>query len=100
MFNILVAEDDNELRALFCKVLERNGYKPLPASDGQEALDILEREYVDLLICDVMMPNVDGFELTSMLRESKFNLPILIITAKGSLSDKSQGFASGAGKAN
>jgi DNA-binding response OmpR family regulator len=96
MFNILVAEDDTELRNLFCKVLERNGYKTFPASDGEEALDILEREYIDLLICDVMMPNIDGFELTVMLRESKFNLPILIITAKGSFSDKSQGFASGA----
>ncbi len=96
MFNILVAEDDSEMRTLFCKVLERGGYKPFPASDGEEALEIMDREYIDLLICDVMMPNVDGFELTQMLRDSKYNLPILMITAKGSFADKSQGFASGA----
>lgn len=96
MFNILVAEDDNEMRDLFCKVLERSGYKTFPAEDGEVALEILDKEYIDLLICDVMMPGVDGFELASMLRESKFNLPILMITAKGTLGDKSQGFSSGA----
>ncbi len=96
MFNILVAEDDNEMRTLFCKVLERSGYKAFPAVDGAEALEILDREYIDLLICDVMMPNVDGFELTEMLRESNYSLPILIITAKDSFYDKKQGFALGA----
>lgn len=96
MFNILVAEDDNEMRSLFCKVLERSGYKTFPAEDGEVALEILDKEYIDLLICDVMMPGVDGFELASMLRESKFNLPILMITAKGTFEDKSQGFSSGA----
>ncbi|MBE6648340.1 MAG: response regulator transcription factor [Ruminococcaceae bacterium] len=96
MFNILVAEDDNELRKLFCTVLEKNGYRTFPAVDGEDALMILDREYIDLLICDVMMPNVDGFELTQMLRDSKYNLPVLMITAKGSFADKSQGFASGA----
>ncbi len=96
MFNILVAEDDNEMRDLFCKVLERGGYKAFPAVDGEDALEILDREYIDLLICDVMMPNLDGFELAKMLRESEFNIPILMITAKGSFNDKSQGFASGA----
>ena len=96
MFNILVAEDDNELRKLFCTILERNGYKAFPAVDGDDALAVLDKEYIDLLICDVMMPNVDGFELTRMLRASKYNLPILMITAKGSFSDKSEGFASGA----
>lgn len=96
MFNILVAEDDAEMRTLFCKVLERGGYKAFPADDGEVALEILDREYIDLLICDIMMPNVDGFELASMLRESKYNLPILMITAKGSFADKSKGFSSGA----
>lgn len=96
MFNILVAEDDKELRKLFCTVLERNGYKAFPAVDGEDALEILDREYIDLLICDIMMPGVDGFELTQMLRESNFTIPVLMITAKGSFADKSQGFSSGA----
>ena len=96
MFNILVAEDDRELRKLFCTVLERNGYKAFPAVDGDEALEILDREYIDLLICDIMMPGVDGFELTKMLRESNYTIPVLMITAKGSFADKSQGFSSGA----
>lgn len=96
MFNILVAEDDSEMRTLFCKVLEHGGYKAFPASDGEEALDIMDREYIDLLICDVMMPNIDGFELAQALRDSRYNLPILMITAKGSFADKSQGFSSGA----
>ncbi len=96
MFNILVAEDDRELRKLFCTVLERNGYKAFPAVDGDDALEILDREYIDLLICDIMMPGIDGFELTKMLRESNFTIPILMITAKGSFADKSQGFSSGA----
>ncbi len=96
MFNILVAEDDKELRKLFCTVLERNGYKTFPAVDGEDALEILDREYIDLLICDIMMPGVDGFELTQMLRESNFTIPVLMITAKGSFADKSQGFSSGA----
>ena len=96
MFNILVAEDDRELRKLFCTVLEKNGYKAFPAVDGDDALEILDREYIDLLICDIMMPGVDGFELTKMLRDSNFTIPVLMITAKGSFADKSQGFSSGA----
>ena len=96
MFNILVAEDDSELRKLYCKVLEKNGYKAFPAVSGEDALDVLDREYIDLLICDVMMPDMDGIELTKALRESNYSLPILIITAKGSLSDKSIGFSAGA----
>ncbi|MBO7254066.1 MAG: response regulator, partial [Clostridia bacterium] len=57
MFNILVTEDDSELRNLYCKVLEKNGYKAFPAVSGEDALDVLDREYIDLLICDVMMPD-------------------------------------------
>ncbi len=96
MFNILVAEDDTSLRNLYCTVLERNGYKAFPASDGEEALKVLDSEYIDLLICDIMMPNLDGIELSSMIRESEYSMPILMITAKGTFADKSQGFASGA----
>ena len=56
MFRILVVEDDAELRQLFRRVLEKNGYEALEAADGQEALDVLDRQYIDLIISDIMMP--------------------------------------------
>jgi len=96
MFTILVAEDDEKLRRLICTVLDKNGYKALPAGDGEEALDILDREYVDLLVADIMMPRLDGYQLTSQLREAGYKLPILIVTAKDSFPDKKTGFQSGA----
>ena len=61
MFTILVAEDDRELRELFCTVLSENGYRPLEAGDGEEALKVMETEYVDLIISDIMMPHMDGY---------------------------------------
>ncbi|MBQ8025751.1 MAG: response regulator transcription factor [Oscillospiraceae bacterium] len=96
MFKILVAEDDAELRQLFCKVLTKNGYISIPAADGQEALDVLDREYVDLIVSDIMMPKIDGYELTKQLREAGIAVPILIITAKGSFRDMQLGFDFGA----
>lgn len=95
MFNILVVEDDSELRGLFCAVLTRNGYNALAAENGNDALDVLDREYVDLIISDIMMPGMDGFELTKTLREAQFNMPILMITAKDSFYDKKLGFSVG-----
>ena len=95
MFTILVAEDDLELQELFCMVLQDNGYRALAARDGEEALSILDNTYVDLLISDVMMPRLDGYELTRSLRDAGYQLPILMITPKESLSDKRQGFQSG-----
>jgi len=95
MLNILVVEDDNKLRQLFCTVLTRNGYRALSADDGEVALAILDKEYVDLIICDIMMPHMDGYELTRTLREANFNLPILMVTAKESFTDKQRGFLVG-----
>lgn len=92
MFTILVVEDDTSLRRLICATLERNGYHTLPVKDGIDALDTLDREHVDLIISDLMMPNMDGFELTSALREAKYEQPILIVTAKEGLEDKRKGF--------
>ena len=95
MFNILVVEDDSELRELFCTVLDENGYNAIPAKHGENALEILEKTYINLIISDVMMPKMNGYELTKALREVGYTTPILMITAKGSLLDKERGFEVG-----
>lgn len=96
MFKILVAEDDTDLRNLFCKTLKRNNYQPFGADNAQEALDILGKEYIDLIITDIMMPGIDGFEFIRQLRDAQIDLPVLIITAKGDILDKQTGFMAGA----
>lgn len=95
MFRILVAEDDGELRELFCRVLSRSGFSPVGACDGQEALEVLEREYIDLIVSDIMMPRLDGYALVRRLREAGDSTPVLMITAKDSFADMRQGFLSG-----
>ena len=83
MFQILIVEDDKELSQLFQKVLEKNGYQVKSASDGALALEILDKEYIDLIISDIMMPVMDGYELVSELRSAGYQIPVLMITAKG-----------------
>jgi len=95
MVKILVAEDDVSTRKLMCAILQSNGYEAVPASDGDEALDILDKQHIDLIIADIMMPNIDGFELTKQLRDANYNLPILMVTAKQTPEDKEQGFIVG-----
>ena len=95
MFRILVVEDDNELRQLFCRVLEKNGYEALEASDGQQALDTLDQSYIDLIISDIMIPVMDGYELVRSLREAEIHIPVLMITAKDAFDDMRRGFLSG-----
>ena len=95
MFKILIAEDDTELRQLFVKVLKKQGYELFPASDGKEALEILYREYIDLVITDIMMPVMDGYELVTEMRSAGLKMPVLMITAKSSFEDLQQGFLSG-----
>lgn len=95
MFQILVVEDDQELRDLFCVVLSDNGYHAIEATDGQQALDILENTYVDMIISDIMMPRMDGLAMTRALRDSGYQMPILMITAKESPMDKCAGFRAG-----
>jgi len=96
VFKILVIEDDADLQNLFCKTLQRSNYMAYGADNAQEAFDILENEYIDLIISDVMMPGINGFEFVRQLRESGSELPVLIITAKGDITDKQQGFMAGA----
>lgn len=95
MLKILIAEDDKELRLLFQRVLIKNGYTVKSVSNGKEALDCLEEDYYDLIISDIMMPIMDGYELARLLRESGSNTPILMITAKDAFDDMRLGFASG-----
>jgi DNA-binding response OmpR family regulator len=95
MFQILIAEDDAQLRQMFCRVLQRSGFTPIPVADGQEALEALEREVVDLIVSDIMMPRVDGYELVQALRESGIQIPVLMITAKDRFQDMQMGFLSG-----
>lgn len=95
MFNILVVDDNENIRKLMSTYLIGEGYKVYTASDGLEALDILDKEHIDLMIVDIMMPNKDGYTLTDELRTSNYNLPILMITAKESFEDKKRGFKVG-----
>lgn len=95
MARILVAEDDKNTNKLICAVLRRAGHEPLPAFDGQDALDVLDKNHVDLLISDVMMPRMSGFELTRALRDTGYDLPILMLTAKQGQEALREGFLIG-----
>lgn len=95
MFHILVVEDNSDMRELFCTVLSDSGYNTISAADGLEALEIMDREYIDLIVVDVMMPGMDGYELTKTLREAKMDLPILMVTAKDQFEDIQNGFRAG-----
>ena len=95
MFNIMIVEDDVNQRKLMSTVLEQYGYEVLLAGDGVEALDIMDKKHVDLIILDIMMPRMDGFELTETLRQSGCNIPILMVSAKQSPLDKRKGFIIG-----
>jgi two-component system, OmpR family, response regulator len=95
MFNILVVEDDQSLRELFCTVLSKNDFTYFEARDGKEAWDILEKQYIDLMISDIMMPNINGYELVKSMRENGYNMPVLMITAKDTFEDMQTGFHSG-----
>lgn len=94
-FKILIAEDDRELRQLFEHVLHKNGYLVTGVSNGREALQALEESYFDLIISDIMMPEMDGYALVESLREAGHHLPVMMITAKTSFDDMRQGFLSG-----
>lgn len=96
MFTILVVEDNEDMRELFCTVLSDRGYRCLPAADGLEALEIMDRAYVDLIVADVMMPGMDGYALTQAVRDAHMELPILMVTAKDQFDDLQRGFRAGA----
>ena len=91
MFNILVIEDNKNMRKLICATLKQNGYSTFEAEDGEVGLDVLDTTHIDLIICDIMMPNMDGYEFTETLRDGHCEIPIIIVTAKEQLEDKKKG---------
>lgn len=95
MFNILVCDDDKHTRMLLRTILEKAGYSTLEAEDGLEAVKILEENNIDLVVLDVMMPRMDGYEFTSRVRENNNNIPILMVTAKHTPPDEKKGFIAG-----
>ena len=95
MFRILVADDDKNTRRLLRAVLEEENYTVFTAENGKEALEVLDREHIDLAVVDIMMPQMDGYEFTSFLRENDNNLPILMISAKQLPADRRKGFLVG-----
>ena len=95
MLKILVVEDDTNSRKLMRAVLKQNGFETYGAEDGIIALKLMEQQHFDLVVLDLMMPNMDGYELTRQLRLSWENLPILMVTAKQEPNDKRKGFLVG-----
>lgn len=95
MLKILIAEDDQELRQLFSHVLVKNGYQVKGVSNGLEALTELDGDYYDLIISDIMMPVMDGFELVRQLRAGGSQTPVMMITARDAFDDMRMGFQSG-----
>lgn len=95
MFRILVVDDDANTRKLRAAVLKQYGYEPILASDGKEALEVLDKYQVDLILIDIVMPNMDGFEFTELIRSSGIKIPIIIISAKIGSEDKKKGFRLG-----
>ena len=95
MFHILVAEDDKNTRRYFQAVLEEANYTVTTAENGAQALEILGREHIDLIVLDVMMPEMYGYELTKELRDVQDTIPILMVSAKQLPADKKKGFLVG-----
>ncbi|AIQ42804.1 response regulator transcription factor [Paenibacillus sp. FSL R7-0297] len=95
MIKILVVEDDKHVRKLMNAVLKREGYDVVTAENGREALEVLEVQHIDLIILDIMMPEMDGYEFAEELKEADNRIPILMATAKQLPEDKKKGFRLG-----
>ncbi|GAA0594143.1 response regulator transcription factor [Virgibacillus siamensis] len=94
MVSILITDDDPHIRELLRFYLHKEGYRVLEAADGQRALSVLEAESVQLAIVDIMMPNIDGYELCAEIRQT-YDIPVIMLTAKGELTDKEKGYTAG-----
>ncbi|MDD5827994.1 MAG: response regulator transcription factor [Lachnospira sp.] len=95
MINILVVDDDKNTRLLMKAVLESENYSVYTAKEGKEALDVMDKNHIDLAVVDIMMPGMDGYEFTKILRESDEKLPILMVSAKQLSNDRKKGFMVG-----
>lgn len=95
MFQILVVEDDRNMRKFMEAVLRSEGFQPVLAENGEQALNILDTQHIDLMVTDIMMPGIDGYTLTEELRDSGWQLPILMVTARDTVKDRRRGFLVG-----
>ena len=95
MFHILVVDDDKNTRRLLKAVLEIEKYTVFTAENGEDALEVMDKEHIDLAVLDIMMPKMDGYAFTKLLREGNNNLPILMVSAKQLPDDKRKGFLVG-----
>lgn len=95
MFAILVVEDDKTLNKMICAKLKQEAFHVFSAFDGEEAIRILDGEHIDLIISDIMMPNMNGYDLVEELRHARYEVPVLMITAKDQIEDMEKGFAAG-----
>ena len=95
MFHILVVDDDKNIRMLYRAVLEEANYTVFTAEDGEAALRLLDQHHIDLVVLDIMMPKMDGYEFTKTLREGNSSLPVLMVSAKQLPADKKKGFLVG-----
>jgi len=96
LVNILIVDDNEKIRKLMEIYLKREGYNILHAQNGEIALTVLDINSVDLIVADIMMPEMDGYELTRSLRDANYNMPILMVTTKDTFLDKKKGFDLGA----
>ena len=96
MFNILVIEDNKNMRKLICATLKQNGYSTFEAEDGEVGLDVLDTTHIDLILGIIISHIMDGYEFTETLRDGHCETPIIIVTAKEQLEDKKKGFSIGA----
>lgn len=95
MFQILVVEDNKNLRTLISAKLKASGYSVLTAENGIKALEVSDANHIDLYICDIMMPEMDGYTLIDDLRSAGIETPILIVSAREAFEDKEKGFRLG-----
>jgi len=95
MFHILVVEDDQNARKLYGAVLEQNGFEAILAANANEALEHMDHYFIDLIVLDVMLPDMDGFTFAKEIRDAGWQTPILMATARETIVDKRRGFSVG-----
>jgi len=95
MFHILIVDDDKNIRYVMKELLESHGYNAFTAKNAEEAFDVLDKEHIDLAVVDIMMPGIDGYELTREIRDFNQDFPILMVSAKQMPEDRKRGFLAG-----